>query len=110
MANIKFKKDRYRRARGGYSRLLEISCEHCNNVVALYQKDGPGSLKRMYLDRIMEPKKLTGVANMPTRKMPHLICAKCKQVIGIPYIYQKEKRPAYRPFEGAVRKKIVKAA
>ena len=100
MANIKFKKDKYRRARGGYSRLLQVSCEKCGNVVALYQKDGPGPLKRMYLDRIVKPGYIAG---------KNLVCSKCKHLLGVHYIYEKEKRPALRLFEGAVMKKIVKA-
>lgn len=100
MGSIKLKKDRYRRARGGYSRLLEISCEHCNNVVALYQKDGPGPLKRMYIDRIIKSGNINGKS---------LVCGKCKHLLGVHYIYEKERRLAFRLFEGAVVKKIVKA-
>lgn len=101
MASIRFKKDKYRRARGGYSRLLQISCEKCGNVVALYQKDGPGPLKRMYLDRIMEPSNITD---------KNFVCGKCEHLLGVRYIYEKEKRPAFRLFEGAITKKIVKAS
>jgi hypothetical protein len=72
MKLLQLKHDKYRKARGGYSRLLEIHCEHCSHVIALYQKDGPGSLKRL---------------------------------LGIPYIYEKEKRPAFRLFQGSVTKK-----
>lgn len=28
-----FKKDKYKKARGGYSRLLEISCQKCGNII-----------------------------------------------------------------------------
>ena len=108
MQKIEFKKDKYKKARAGYSRLLEIKCEKCGNLVALYQKDGQGALKRMYLDRIFSPEKLTKLQNVTIKKIPNLICSKCKQIIGIPYIYQKEKRPAFRLFEGSVTKKIVK--
>ena len=100
MENIKLKKDKYRRARDGYSRLLKISCERCGNIVALYQKDGPGPLKRMYLDRIIEP------SNVVEKSFT---CGKCKHLLGVRYIYEKEKRPAFRLFEGAVTKKIMKA-
>lgn len=110
MTSIKLKKDKYRRARGGHSRLLEIRCEHCNHVVTLYQKDGPGPLKRMYLDRIMGPGKLVNIINAPRGKVSEFVCGKCKRTLGIFYIYQKEKRPAFRLFEGAVTKKIVKMA
>ena len=106
---MKLKKDKYKKARGGYSRLLEIKCEKCKNLIALYQKDGPGPLKRMYVDRIFSPKKLVNFQLIATKKIPNLICSKCKQIIGIPYIYQKEKRPAFRLFEGSITKKITKS-
>lgn len=99
MKNIEFKKDKYRRARGGYARLLKVRCERCGNVAALYQKDGPGQLKRMYLDRIIELSNIAG---------KNLVCSKCKHLLGVRYIYEKEKRPAFRLFEGAVTKKIIK--
>ncbi|KKS56835.1 MAG: hypothetical protein UV23_C0035G0007, partial [Candidatus Nomurabacteria bacterium GW2011_GWF1_42_40] len=47
------KRDKFRKARGGYARILEIRCEKCGHFLALYQKDGPGPLKRMYVDRIL---------------------------------------------------------
>lgn len=50
-----FKSDSYKRARGGRSRLLEITCEKCGERICLYQKDGPGNLRRMYIDRIIDP-------------------------------------------------------
>ena len=108
MQKIEFKKDKYKKARGGYSRFLEIKCEKCRNTLALYQKDGPGTLKRMYIDRIFSPEKLVKLQSIAVKKIPNLTCSKCKQVIGIPYIYPKEKRPAFRLFEGSVTKKIVK--
>ena len=97
---LKLKQDKYRKKRGGHSRLLIISCAKCQSRVALYQKDGPGILKRMYLDRIVEPQKLTA---------SKFICGKCKEVLGMSIVYKKENRPAYRLFEGAVTKKIVPA-
>lgn len=108
MHGIKFKKDKYKKARGGYSRFLEIKCEKCNNPIAIYQKDGPGPLKRMYLDRIFSPDNLAKFQNVAIKRVPNLICSKCKQIIGIPYLYPKEKRPAFRLFEGSVIKKIAK--
>ena len=103
-----FKSDKYRNTRGGYSRLLRISCAHCVAKVLLYQKDGSGPLKRLYLDRIVEPKEMTNFQHLSTSKMPDLVCLKCHTVLGIPYIYKKEKRKAYRLFASAVTKKIVK--
>ena len=92
------KNDKYRKARGGHSRFLDISCAKCNSHVFYYQKDGPGILKRTYLDRIIGLK--IGKTN--------LVCLKCREVIGVPIIYKKENRPAIRLFVGAVSKKISK--
>jgi hypothetical protein len=109
MKRFQLKHDKYRKARGGYSRLLEIHCDHCGNVIALYQKDGPGPLKRMYIDRIVSPKEFAKLQNVPMKKVPNLICPYCKRLIGISYIYEKEKRLAFRLFEGSVTKKMAKA-
>ena len=46
------KNEKYKKARGGYSCLLSISCEECGAHICDYQKDGPGILRRMYLDII----------------------------------------------------------
>lgn len=93
------KKDKFRRARGGYSRFLEISCNKCTTHLCYYQKDGPGILKRMYVDRLINFKKSS----------EELSCPKCKELLGVKTVYKKEKRPAYRLFEGAVVKKIVQS-
>ena len=97
---INFKNDTYRRVRGGYSRFLEISCEKCGTFICGYQKDGPGILKRMYVDRIHGFKKVNFRTN--------LVCPSCKEVLGTPIMYKKEKREAYRLFVGAVVKRITK--
>ncbi len=96
----KFKNDKYKKARGGYSRLLDISCEHCDKHLFYYQKDGPGILKRIYIDRIIEPE------NIKLNK--NLICPNCERVLAVLTIYEKESRPALRLFVGAITKKIVK--
>ena len=95
---LKLKQDKYRKARGGHARFLAASCAKCNTQVAIYQKDGPGILKRMYRDRILQPEKFAA---------GNLICKKCREVLGVPIIYKKENRPAYRLFVGAVTKKII---
>lgn len=96
----KLKKDKFRRTRGGYSRVLQITCEKCGAPICRYQKDGPGALRRMYLDRIIEPVVSIG------RK--DLSCAN-GHLLGVKIIYDKEKRPAFRLFVDAVKKTIVKA-
>lgn len=93
------KKDAYRKNRGGYSRFLNIFCHSCKTHLLLYQKDGPGELKRMYLDRIMAPKILPS-------KNDEFICPSCKKIIGTFYTYEKEKRRAIRLYQGSIFKKI----
>jgi hypothetical protein len=75
-----------------------LRCEKCQNPVSLYQKDGPGILKRLYIDRLATPKTVRG---------KQLVCPGCKTVLGIRMIYKKENRPAYRLFAGAIIKKAV---
>ncbi|RJO60113.1 hypothetical protein C4544_07190 [candidate division WS5 bacterium] len=106
---MKLKKDKYRNARGGYSRLLEIKCSKCGSFVALYQKDGPGILKRMYIDRIFKPKSWAEYQKSEIKDVPKLICSKCRQLIGSPYVYEKEKRNALLMVQGSFSKKITKA-
>lgn len=108
MKKIEFKKDRYQKARGGNSRLLNLSCSKCNSFVALYQKDGPGSLKRIYLDRIFSPDYLVGIDATAFKKLKPLTCQNCNQILGVPYLYEKEDRPSFRLFDGTISKKINK--
>ena len=66
----------------------------------MYQKDGPGNLRRMYVDRISENK-------VPLYDK-NLVCPK-GDLIGIKIIYKKEKKPAFRLFVDSVKKRIVKS-
>jgi hypothetical protein len=91
------RKDKFQKARGGYSRLLDVKCEHCQSHIAFYQKDGPGMLKRMYQDRFIDLH--------PEEK--ELACRVCQRILGIRIIYKKESRVAYRLFAGAITKKII---
>lgn len=95
-----FKNDKYKKVRGGYSRLLKISCQKCDEYICNYQKDGPGNLRRMYVDRIINPK----VSIL--RK--DLSCSN-NHLIGVKIIYEKEKRSAFRLFVDSVIKKIIKS-
>ncbi|MES2225286.1 MAG: hypothetical protein V4480_00565 [Patescibacteria group bacterium] len=97
---MKLKNDKYKKARGGYSRLLRISCRKCSSVICSYQKDGAGNLRRMYVDRINEP-------SVAISKK-ELSCPK-GHTLGVKVVYEKEKRPAFRLFVDAVSKKVVKS-
>ena len=104
---FKFKKDSYSRARGGSSEFLNIYCASCQTHVALYQKDGPGSLLRMYLDRIFAPPELSGLqlTVRSKKEMPALKCPKCQSFIGTPMVYELENRLAFRLNRGTFSKK-----
>lgn len=94
-----FKRDQYRKNRGDYSCFLNIFCDSCESHLALYQKDGAGELKRMYVDRIMAPKVLSS-------SNKECVCTSCKKVIGLFYNYKKENRQAIRLYQGSIYKKI----
>jgi len=93
------KNDKYRKSRGGYSRLLNISCQECGSQICSYQKDGPGNLRRMYLDRITNKRvPLLGKA---------LACPR-GHLLGVKIVYKKENRQAFRLFVDSIVKKIIK--
>ncbi|MDO8668817.1 MAG: hypothetical protein Q7K65_00805 [Candidatus Buchananbacteria bacterium] len=98
-AKLALKSDKFKKSRGGYSRWLSLSCEKCKAQLMIYQKDGPGILKRLYIDRIVFPTHMNG--------KPKLECKKCRTILGVPMVYKKENRLAYRLFAGAIEKKIV---
>lgn len=101
------KKDRHSKARGSTSRFLDIFCSACNSHIALYQKDGPGALLRMYLDRIFEPSALAALQHQSGGKkdLPNLQCPKCRAIIGTPMVYELESRLAFRMVRGSFAKK-----
>lgn len=107
----KFKNDKYRKARGGKSVMLEITCSFCSSVVIEYQKDGDGNLRRCYLNRIHAPKEYSilqdsNVITTP-KDMPKLCCKNCNQLIGIPMRYS-DGRLAYRLRYGTFKKTYIK--
>jgi len=102
----KFLNDRYKQKRGGSSYLITLFCAHCSTQLLVYQKDGKGSLIRLYLDRIIAPKELTELQNIfHFSRIPPLVCPKCQRIIGAPMIYAPEKRRAIRLIHGSFLKK-----
>ncbi len=98
MVVYSLKNDAFRAARGGYARLLNIHCRKCKQFLFAYQKDGPGNIRRLYLDRIISLEKSS----------PILKCGNCRELLGTSIIYHKEVRPAYRLYQDAVVKKTRK--
>ena len=108
MSHMEWKNDTYKQVRGGYARLLAVSCATCGTHLFYYQKDGPGIVKRLYLDRIYQSHAYAGLQHRTLQHLPHLLCLHCGEHLGIPIIYQKEQRLAFRLFAGAVTTKICK--
>ena len=104
--NRAIKKDRYTKARGGSSALLLLRCAKCNAPVVLYQKDGPGQLFRLYLDKIHAPKQLAQLQHTAANKtaLPGLTCPQCGTVLAMPMRYVPEDRLAFRLLRGIVKK------
>lgn len=61
---VKIRKDKYFKKRRGYSRIIKVKCAKCNKTLFLYQKDGPGWLKRCYLNRIISKKNFKLTQNL----------------------------------------------
>ena len=74
---IKIKRDKYFRKRGSYARIIKVKCAKCNKILFSYQKDGPGWLKRCYLNRIISKKSFS--------LNKKLVCC---GVIGIPIVHK----------------------
>ena len=104
---FKLKRDKYMSVRGGTSIFYNIYCAHCRHWLLLYQKDGPGNLFRLYLDRIHAPENLASLSRSleQSPKFTGLTCTHCKVSIGVPMIYKPENRPAFRLVPGAIVKK-----
>ena len=103
------KKNRFTKARGGSSKLLVLSCAKCGNEIVNYQKDGIGTLLRLYLDRIRGPRELLNSIESVHEKstMPNLVCDHCSALIGVPMIYEVENRLAFRLIRGSFSKKTL---
>ncbi len=104
---VKLKKDRFSARRGGGTKVLNIFCSACGNLVLIYQKDGSGPLLRCYSDRIFYLKKYMVKDLGYVREMPKLICSKCDTLIGVPTRYKKhnENRLAFKMVSASFKKK-----
>ena len=101
------KSDKYTKARGGNSKFNIISCLSCKKEIFLYQKDGPGKLLRMYLDKFVAPQEFVKELKKISKKseMKGLKCYCCGELLAVPMIYEKENRLAYRLINGKVTRK-----
>ncbi len=105
---LKLKRDKYKQARIGNSRLYDIICAKCGYKVLVYQKDGPGNLLRLYFDRIIAPLELVDLQKQDIKTIDYLKCQQCQNLLASPYIYIKETRPAFRLFKDQIIKRLHK--
>lgn len=93
--------DKFRVSRGGWSRKQALSCKECGQFICNYQKDGPGTLKRSYLDRVNG-----SIPKLDDRGYLH--CPKCSLTLGFGDVYVKENnRPVIRWAAEAIVAKII---
>jgi hypothetical protein len=100
---LKIKKDKYLRERGKTTKIIRVLCAKCNSLIFIYQKDGPGWLKRCYLNRVFEPKNYAKIKDLS--ELSKLKC-KCGSIIGSPIRY-KDGRLAYHLVRGKFRRKTL---
>lgn len=105
---FRFISDKYLQARGGKPHFLNIYCDHCGQHLLLYQKDNPGKLKRLYLDRIVAPSHLAELTEHPIEDAPQLRCPKCNRLIAIAELYDQEPRGVYLLLSFATINKVAK--
>ena len=88
------------------SRSLNIFCSHCQELVLRYRKEGSGSLIRIYLKNIIEPKHFKEYKHTRLKlEIPPLDCPQCEQRLGIPTFNPPGNRPAYQMIKGSFFKK-----
>lgn len=99
ISKYQIKNDQFKSNRGSWSRILDIACHQCKKHLFFYQKDGPGELKRSYLDRFIDLRPNTA---------KEFRCTHCNELLGIYQPYKKERnRPAVSWLVGALDYKIV---
>lgn len=98
------KKDKYFRDRQSIYVILGIRCAKCGKEVLLYQKDGRGGLKRLYLNRILAPEKFAVLQDtVRNEKQLAMLACECGANIGIPMLHR-EGRLAFRLIPGSFTK------
>jgi hypothetical protein len=107
---IKIKQDKYFRKRGGTTKVIIVSCSKCNSLIFVYQKDGPGWLKRCYLNRILFPEKYSSLQKNKALRNPknlkNLVCT-CNSLIGTP-LQHKDGRLAFSLVRKSFKRKTPK--
>lgn len=102
------KKDKYLRKRGGAAKIVNVSCADCGKLLFVYQKDGPGGLKRCYLNRIISPEKLHHDKTIKEPKDLKNLKCDCGVILGSP-IKHKDGRLAFHLIRGKFKRTLNKS-
>ena len=94
-----YKNTNCKKVRG--SHILEVTCAHCKQFIASYQKVGESNFVKMYNDRIVE-----GTIDF---SLYHgaIFCPGCGERIATRYITKPDKKEAYRLVPSAFNKRKV---
>lgn len=89
----------YRKVKRSF--LLLVSCAHCKNNIALYQKVGKGGVLRMYVERIIK-------SSVDLSKKPRgLFCPNCNEQLGARVTLRRKKKDAYRMIRSTFNTRVV---
>jgi len=94
-----FKNPNRKKVRG--SHVLEVTCAHCKQFIANYQKVGESNFVKMYNDRIIE-----GAIDF-SQYHGALFCPGCGERIATRYITKMDKKEAYRLVPSAFNKRKI---
>lgn len=83
------------------SHIMIITCAHCKNYIAKYQKVGKGSLINMYVERIVNQS-----FNINS-KDKGLFCPKCNAQLGSKVVVKKNNKTAYKMLKSNFNTKII---
>ena len=108
---LHFKKDKFRKKKGGQARIYDIHCGKCQEFLFVYQKDGKGNLHRCYLNRILAPAQWAKIEEdhsiRKANDIPNLACPSCDEIVGVP-IKRQDGRFCFRLKHGYFHKKYTK--
>ncbi|MBP9817348.1 hypothetical protein KBC75_01150 [Candidatus Shapirobacteria bacterium] len=94
-----FTYDRYPQGRPT-SKKVEIKCINCATTQFIYQKDGSGTLEKLFLDLILD--------NPQVKNNQKLICPSCEKVLGTKFSHGSVNRLAFKLYPGSIYYKVVK--
>ena len=94
-----FTYDRYPHGRP-VSKKVEIKCINCTAIQFSYQKEGNGTLEKLFLDLILD--------NNQIKNNQKLVCAQCDKILGTKFSHGPANRLAFKLYPGSIYYKVLK--